>query len=85
MFGKLLGVRFREEKVSTTEYTTDGNLEVTTMPAAIRECKNHSGNGLNQVIIYYARFLQEALDRRFYNFKTCFPCILIVDMGMSTL
>lgn len=85
VFAKLLGIRFREEGISNTEYTTDGNLEVTIMPAAIRECKNHSGNALNQVIIYYTRFLREALDRRFYNFKTCFPCILIVDMGMSTL
>ena len=87
VFRDHLGVRFRAEKDPNTEFTTDGSLVVTTMPAAIRECRNETGNVLNQAILYYSQFLSQALaDRRqFYNFNTSFPCILMVDMGMSLL
>jgi len=62
---------------------TDGNLASTVMPAAIRECKNEQGDVLNKVILNYANFLSKALDhpRRFYNFSTRFPSILMVDIG----
>ncbi|TFK50474.1 hypothetical protein OE88DRAFT_1808792 [Heliocybe sulcata] len=72
-----------ESKVPGTDYGTDGNLDVVVMPAAIRDCKNESGPALNEAILYYANFLQKAFDHplRFRNFRTCFPSILIVDMG----
>ena len=87
VFAHSLGLQFREEKVSKTEFITDGNLVVIVMPAAIRECKNYTGNALSQVILYYSQFLKVAVTsrRHFYNFNTSFPCILMVDMGMSAL
>ena len=86
VFAHSLGLQFRE-KVSKTEFTTDGNLVVIVMPAAVRECKSYTGNALSQVIRYYCRFLEVALigRRHFYNSNTSFPCILMVDMGMSAL
>ena len=80
-----LGLVFHAEKVPGTEYITDGNLTAVVMPPSIRECKNEEGNPLNQATLYYLNFLTSALDRpeNFYNFDTCFPCILLVDMGMS--
>lgn len=71
--------------VPETESRTDGNPEIKVMPAAIRGCKNEVGDGFNQVILYYAQFLRKAFDDplHFYNFDTRFPCILMVDMGMS--
>ncbi len=82
-----LGVQFHEEKVPNTECTTDGNLVCIVMPAAIIKCEDHTGRALDQAILYYHRFLDEALahHRHFYNFNTSFPCILMVDMGMSAL
>jgi len=64
---------------------TDGNLPVIVMPAAIRGCKKEHGDVLNQVILYYANFLSKAHEdpRRFYNFNTRFPSILMIDMGTS--
>jgi len=78
-----LGARFHKEKISGTEYTTDGNLDVNIMPAAIRECKNDSGHALNQVILYYTQFLQGVFNHGFYHSNTSFPCILMIDIGMS--
>ncbi|KAF8339438.1 hypothetical protein F5887DRAFT_979972 [Amanita rubescens] len=77
------GLQFREQKVPGTEFTTDGNLAIIVMPAAIRECKKEHGNVLNQAILYYANFLSKTHEdhRRFYNFNTRFPSILMVDMG----
>ncbi len=80
VFQKHLGIRFDSGKIFNTEYTTDGHLVVNIMPAAIRECKNNSGNALSQAIIHYSHFLLNAVTP---NFKTTFPCILMVDMGMS--
>ena len=59
-------------------------LLVIVMPAAIRKCRDHA---LNLAILNYPRFLYEVLidHRHFFNFNTSFPCILLVDMGMSTL
>ena len=87
LFQEYLDIQFHEEKVINTEYTTDGNFVVNVMPAAIWGCKNETRHALNQAIIYYSRFLIEALKdyRQFYNCNTCFPCILIVDMGMYAL
>jgi hypothetical protein len=87
MFQWRLGVQFHEEKVPNTEFTTDGNLVCIVMPAAIIKCKDHTGHALDPAILYYCRFLDEApaYHRHFYNFNTSFPCILMVDMGMSAL
>jgi hypothetical protein len=75
------------EKVPNTEFTTDGNLVINIMPAAIRECNNHSGHALNQVILYYTRFVLEALTdpHRPFTLDTTFPCILMTDIGISVL
>jgi hypothetical protein len=53
------------------------------MPAAIRGCKNEHRNALKGVILYYANFLSKAHEDpcHFYNFNTCFPSILMVEMG----
>ena len=66
-------------------WTTDGHLDVNVMPAAIRECKNESGDALNQVILYYGKFVIEALNspRGYRNLSTRFPCVLMVDQGVS--
>jgi hypothetical protein len=84
VFEEHLGVRFHQEQVPNTESTTDGNLTVIVMPPAIRECRDHA---LNLAILNYSRFLYEALidHRHFFNFNTSFPCILMVDMGISAL
>ncbi|KAI0289256.1 hypothetical protein BC826DRAFT_1107124 [Russula brevipes] len=49
----------------------------------IQECKNEQRHVLNKAIVYYARFLIRALYNplRFNNYATCFPSILIVEMG----
>ena len=82
-----LDIRFHVEKVPNTEFTTDGNLVINIMPAAIRECKNHSGHALNQVILCYTRFVLEALSdpQRSFTLDTTFPCILMTDIGISVL
>ncbi len=79
---KHLHLTFHAEKVPGTESITDGNLTVVVMPASIRGCKNEDGNPLNQAILYFANFLASAFDSGFYNFDTCFPCILLIDMGI---
>ncbi|KAF8349607.1 hypothetical protein F5887DRAFT_1279875 [Amanita rubescens] len=79
-----MGLRFCEQKVPGTEFVTGGNLAFIVIPAALRECKNEHGDALNnQALLYYANFLSKALNhpRRFYNFNTCFPSILMIDMG----
>ncbi|KAF8346740.1 hypothetical protein F5887DRAFT_1158236 [Amanita rubescens] len=78
-----MGLRLHEQTVPGTEFMTDGNLLVIVMPAAIRACKKEHGDVLNQVILYYANFLSKAHrdPRRFYNFNTRFPSILMIDMG----
>jgi hypothetical protein len=80
-----LNLRFDEQKVAGTEFTTDGNISVVVMPAAIRGCNNEHGGALNEAIGYYGRFLSNALEdrARYYNSKTRFPSILLVDIGMS--
>ncbi|KAK2460464.1 hypothetical protein APHAL10511_007511 [Amanita phalloides] len=77
------GLRFHEQKVPGTEFTTDGNLTIIVMPAAIRECKNEHGDVVNQAILYYANFLSKAHEdlHHFFNFNTRFPSILMVGMG----
>ncbi|KXN93307.1 hypothetical protein AN958_00231, partial [Leucoagaricus sp. SymC.cos] len=82
VFKEQLGLGLYEQKVTGTEYMTDGNL-FNVMPAAIRECKKEEGAALNQAILYYGKFLLNALEHRhrYYNFDTHFPCILLVDMG----
>jgi hypothetical protein len=83
---KWLHLEFHAEKIKGTEYITDGNLTVIVMPAALRESKNEHGDPLNLAILYYSNFLANALcsPGNFYNFNTCFPCILLVDMGTSS-
>ena len=87
VFQEHLDIRFHAEKVPNSNFTTDGNFAVIVMPAAIRESQKETGNTLNQAILYYTQFLHQALSdhRHFYNFYTRFPCILMVDMGMSTI
>jgi hypothetical protein len=79
---KATGLFFHAEKISKTEFTTDGNLPI---PPAIHECKNEHREALNEAISYYGRFLIDAIKDRlcYYNYDTCFPSILIVDMGTS--
>jgi len=66
-----------------------GPLMGVVMPPAIRECKydKDKGHALNRAILYYCRFLCVALadPHRFHNLKSSFPCILMVDTGMSAL
>jgi hypothetical protein len=85
MFQKYLALDFLEQKIPGTEYVTDGNLKVIVMPAAIRECKNeHSGEPLNQAILYYMNFLKHAFTaHQYHNVDSRFPCILLIDMGTS--
>jgi hypothetical protein len=83
---KATGLFFHAEKISKTEFTTDGNLPVFIIPPAIRECKNEHGEALNKAISYYGRFLIDAIKDClcYYNYDTRFPSILIVDMGTSS-
>jgi hypothetical protein len=79
-----LNLRFREQRLPGTEFTTDGNLDVVVMPAAIRECNNDDGDALNQATVCYGRFLDDALENRscYYNSNTRFPSILVIDIGI---
>ena len=84
MFQRYLGLNFLEQKIPGTEYATDGNLSAIVMPTAIRECKNEHGEPLNQAILYYANFLKYAfVAHQYHNVDSRFPCILLIDMGMS--
>jgi len=88
VFSEHLGLDFPERKIPGTEFTTDGALMGVVMPAAIRECKNEDkGHALNQAILYYCGFVRVATadPHRSHNLKSSFPCILMVDMGMSAL
>lgn len=86
VFEEHLGVRFHAEKIPYTDFTTDGNLAVTVMLAAIREARNQTGPALNRAIINYSQFLYDIFaHHRFYNFSTAFPCILVVEMGTFAL
>ena len=87
VFQEHLDIQFHAEKVPNTKFTTDGNFAVTVMPAAIRESQKETGIALSQAILYYSKFLLQALSdhRHFYNFYTTFPCVLMVDIGMSTI
>ncbi|KAK7032248.1 hypothetical protein VNI00_013206 [Paramarasmius palmivorus] len=58
LLDKRLGLKFHAEAIRRTSFTTDRNLAVDIMPAAVRECKNESGHALNQAITYYAQFLK---------------------------
>jgi tRNA A-37 threonylcarbamoyl transferase component Bud32 len=55
------------------------------MPAAIRACKNESGDALNKAAAYYGHFLGRVMDSPglYRNQNTRFPCILMVDQGES--
>jgi hypothetical protein len=77
---KEAGLSLGGETIRGTDYKTDGHREVNIMPPAIRECKNESGCALHQAIAYYAQFLQIPLSS--YRHSR-FPCILMVDVGMS--
>ncbi len=81
---KHLHLTFHSEKVPS--YVHGENLTVVVMPASIRGCKNEEDNPLNQAVLYYSNYLARAIDspKNFYNFDTRFPCILLVDRGMST-
>lgn len=74
------GLSLRAGPIGRTEYTTDGHSAVNIMPPAIRECKNESGCALHQAIAYYAQFLRIPL---LHYRRSRFPCILMVDVGMS--
>jgi len=78
-----MGRLISEHEVQGTEYVTDGNIFPFIMPAAIQECKNEQRHVLTKAIVYYAKFLIQALYNplRFNNYDTCFPSILIVEMG----
>jgi len=84
VFSEHLGILFSEKKIPYTEFMTDGCLMSNVIPAAIRECKNEKGPALNQAILCYSGFLRDVLlnPRRPRNLNTCFPCILMVDIGM---
>ena len=58
LFEEYTDFHFDPKPVLETMYMTDGHLEVNIMPAAISECKNESGEGYNQAIVYYMKFLQ---------------------------
>lgn len=51
------------------------------MPAAIRGFKDQMGFALNQAILYYSRFLHNALQSLNSNHASPFPSILLVDIG----
>jgi hypothetical protein len=69
--------------VDGRESITDGNLTVDVMPACIRECKENHHSAVNRAILYYARFLYNALmdPNGYCNYNTHFPCIFLVDIG----
>lgn len=80
VFKTRLGLDLHPETITGHECETDGNLEYQIMPALIRECRNNSAYALNQAIAYYAKFLQNVLQK-YRSFPTRFPSILMVDMG----
>lgn len=69
--------------VDGSDCTSDGNLTVEVMPASIRECKDSHGSAVNQAILYYARYLYNAIKDPdgYCNYNTHFPCIILVDIG----
>jgi hypothetical protein len=85
VFEKYTKLRFHSALVPGTLCTTDGHLDFDVIPAAIRKCNNESGNAHNQTIVCYGKFLINALDPShcYRNLNTHFPCILMVDQGMS--
>jgi hypothetical protein len=44
VFEEYTNFDFDPKPVPGTTYTTDGHLDINVMPAAIRECKNESGD-----------------------------------------
>jgi hypothetical protein len=76
------GLHFPADAIRATGFRTDGNSRMVSdiMPAAIRECKNEYGCAVYEAVAYYAHFLEQVIIK--YR-HTRFPCILIVDVGMS--
>ena len=85
VFQKHTNFSFDRKPIKGTTYMTGGHLDVIVMPAAIRECKNETGDAFNQVIAYYGHFLYNAnhTPRHYENLNTRFPCLLMVDRGES--
>ncbi|KAG6887588.1 hypothetical protein C0992_011645 [Termitomyces sp. T32_za158] len=67
-------------QIADTAYNPDTNAALSIMPGLIRGCKNEAGSAMNQAILHYAHWVLEAMKRH-HQFNTCFPCILMVDMG----
>ena len=87
VFEEYTHLQFHSEQVPGTNHMTDGNLDRVVMPATIHKCKNESsrGDAVNQIIVFYAKFLLNALYHPlcYRNSNTRFPCILMVDQGAS--
>ena len=85
VFQRHTNFSFDPKPIKGANYATNGHLDVIVMPAAIRECKNETGDALNQVIAYYGHFLYNAnhTPRHYGNLNTRFPCMLLVDQGAS--
>jgi hypothetical protein len=82
---KYTGFQLHAEALPGTNNATNGNTAVIIVPGVIRECKNEDGHAINQAIIRYANYLSQALDnpKSYANYNTRFPCILVIDRGMS--
>jgi hypothetical protein len=83
-FSRLFGVQkvfrdagFTPQEVHDAGLMTDGNLGDVIVPPAIRGCKNEKGCALFEAIGHYSKFLIKQPYRR----GTCFPCILMLDVG----
>jgi hypothetical protein len=86
VFKNHVNLSFDPKPIKDTTYMTDGHLDDTIMPAAIRACKNESGDALNKAAAYYGHFVGRVMDSPglYRNQNTRFPCILMVDQGEST-
>jgi hypothetical protein len=87
VFERCSPLRFAPHLIVTKERQcmTDGNLPIHIIPASILECKDTPGFALNQAILYFSKFLYNAVHHpnHYCDRKTRFPCILLVDIGTS--
>ncbi|KAF5354926.1 hypothetical protein D9756_005660 [Leucocoprinus leucothites] len=71
-------IHLRAETIPGTEFKTNGNLLADIIPPLIRECENEQGCALFKAIACYAGFLKTQVD---CHKSTCFPSILMLDVG----
>ncbi|PFH47559.1 hypothetical protein AMATHDRAFT_50201 [Amanita thiersii Skay4041] len=82
LFRDKFNVDMRTERISGTDYETDGHMKYSVMPAVIRESKNEIEMGYIQPLKAIAAYVQCLLKAvRKCRGQSRFPCIIMVDIG----